>query len=399
MKWPCMNTLLITFFLLEIGSAHVPPPRDVILHCGNLVNKVAWSYDNPPTGLRFRVDIGRIFKSQGDMGPLWVDPPDLQADVSFLSDQREDYFLAVTAVLGKEESEAAPADGISFSYYLDSPAAQKCSLDFPPVTVLDQHDNTVLISFQHPWLTYEHALLTSLQAGDKRKRRHVQPDNPLPVFKYDVTIDKKPFADLRCTEDVCERNLPVDASQQEHCATIKGELERIAVLGTHDYCAQPMQENKHIITGVVVSLLVLAAVLTVLLMICWKKTKASSKLPSSLRFNGFVDETPVASMPVSDSSARLIVEKPVSPGESEQSGEPQVHEESEQSDELQPHEEPELSGEDAAGDMEDKEHQAYMGGEQIDEDDDMETSNDNAYERRQVIVKMSSDEDIEGYRG
>ncbi|XP_061140881.1 uncharacterized protein LOC133158062 isoform X1 [Syngnathus typhle] len=393
MKWPCLNTLLVTFFLLGIGSAHVAPPSDVILHCSSLVNKVAWSYDNPPTGLRFRVDIGRFYKSPGNIGPLWVDPPDLQADVSFLSDQTEDYFLAVTAVLEKEESEAAPADGISFSYNLDSPAAQKCSLDLPPVTVLDQHDNTVLISFQHPWLTYEHALVTSLQAGDKRKRRHVQPDNPLPVFKYDVTIDKKPFADLRCTENVCEHNLPVDASEQKHCATIKGELERIGVLGTQDYCAQPMQENKNIITTVVASLLVLVAVLTVLLMICWKKTKASSNLPSSLRFNGFVDETPVASLSVSNSSVPLIVEeRPVLPGETEQSGEPQVHEESEQSDE------PELSGEDAAGDMEDEEHQAYMGGERIEEDEDMETSNDNGYEKHQVIVRVSSDEDIEGYR-
>lgn len=46
--------------------------------------------------------------------------------MSSLSDQSDDYFLAVTAVLGEEESEAAPADGITFSYYIDSPATQKC---------------------------------------------------------------------------------------------------------------------------------------------------------------------------------------------------------------------------------------------------------------------------------
>ncbi|NP_001347755.1 interferon gamma receptor 1-like precursor [Hippocampus comes] len=377
MAWTCLTPCLVTFFVLGIASAHVAPPSDVILHCGNLVNKVAWRYDNPPAGLRYRVDFGKVFNSQGDVGPLWVYPPDLQADLSFLSDQREDYFLAVTAVLGEEESEAAPADGITFSYYRDSPATQKCSLDLPPATVSDQQDNSVLISFQHPWLKYWHG----------RKRRHEKLDNPLPVFKYDVILDKKQFADLRCTEKTCERTLPVDAGQEKHCAAIRGELESISVHGTQDYCALPVQGNKHVIIAVVVSLLVLAVVSTVLLLVCLKKTKSSSNLPPSLRFERTIEEArPDTSLPVSNSSAPLMVvgTSPVSTDDSEPLREP----------------EPSVGGDaDDAGDTVEEVQQGYMGGEQMQEDEDTATSEENAYERRQVIVSLSPDEDVEGYRG
>ncbi|XP_051935735.1 uncharacterized protein LOC127610048 [Hippocampus zosterae] len=384
MAWTCLTPCLVTFFVLGIASAHVAPPSDVILYCGNLVTKVAWRYDNPPAGLRYRVDIGKVFNSQGDVGPLWVYPPDLQADLSFLSDQTEDYFLAVTAVLGEEESEAAPGDGITFSYYMDSPATQKCSLDLPPATVSDQQDNSVLISFQHPWLKY----------WQGRMWRHEKLDNPLPVFKYDVTLDKKQFADLRCAEKTCEHTLPVDAGQAKHCATIRGELERVSVHGTQDYCALPVQDNKHIIIAVVVSLLVLAVVSIILLLVFLKKTKSSSDLPPSLaskRFNRIVEEErPDVSLPVSDSSTPLVMVEgttAVSPIDSEALGEPEPSERGDASD-----------ASDVSYAAEEEQRQAYMGGEQMQEDEDTATSEVHAYERRQIFVGLSPGETIEGYR-
>lgn len=59
---------------------------------------------------------------------LWVDSPRLQADVSFLSDPNNDYFLQVTAVVGQNESQSVPEDGVTFSYFKDSMVNQKCKL-------------------------------------------------------------------------------------------------------------------------------------------------------------------------------------------------------------------------------------------------------------------------------
>lgn len=57
---------------------------------------------------------------------LSVHPPTLQADVSFLSDPSNAYHLTVTAVIGQNESQPAPPGGITFSYFMNSQAKQKC---------------------------------------------------------------------------------------------------------------------------------------------------------------------------------------------------------------------------------------------------------------------------------
>lgn len=61
---------------------------------------------------------------------LWVDPPALQANVSSLSDPNDDYSLDVTAVVGANESDNAPPNGIAFSYFMSSPAELKCESCF-----------------------------------------------------------------------------------------------------------------------------------------------------------------------------------------------------------------------------------------------------------------------------
>lgn len=57
---------------------------------------------------------------------LSVDPPAQQVDLSFLSDPNNEFFLQVTAVIGEDESEFVPHDGITFSYFKDSLVKQKC---------------------------------------------------------------------------------------------------------------------------------------------------------------------------------------------------------------------------------------------------------------------------------
>ncbi|XP_061767635.1 interferon gamma receptor 1-like [Nerophis ophidion] len=360
-------SLLGVFFVLASSPAHVAPPSNVTLHCGNLRNKVVWNYDSMPPGLRFRVNIGQYSDVHGAIDPLWVDPPHLQTDVSFLSDPNDDYFLTVTAVLGENQSEPAPADGIVFSYYRNSQASQICALDLPPVTLLEQQDHSVLLSFQHPWLLYHQKL--SSYSGRRKKKRHDQPDHLLPVFKYDVTIDKKQFADESCSERVCEKVLPVDPNQEKHCVSISGELEKIKVKGPQDYCALPVKGHKVVVVSVLVSLLVLAGVALVFVMCCRRRTKASSSPPSSLDVHHSPNTctlTPVqetAHVPEAVSSQQD--HQPLSNPSGEPDGDMQEQEEEEQVQE-----------------EEEEEEEGYIGGENLEED---LLESVNSYERRCAV--------------
>lgn len=61
---------------------------------------------------------------------MWSDPPDLQVDLSAFSDPDDYYYLTVTAVIGQNESESAPADGFTYSYYMDAATNQICAFRF-----------------------------------------------------------------------------------------------------------------------------------------------------------------------------------------------------------------------------------------------------------------------------
>ncbi|XP_077468792.1 uncharacterized protein LOC144084339 isoform X2 [Stigmatopora argus] len=372
MERTCGNLPLVLTFVLAITSARVAPPYNVILHCGNLINQLTWDYDRPPAGLHFRVDVDRFYSSR-KIPPLQVDLPELQANVSFLSEWMDDYNLYVTAVLGNNEtSEAAPADGVSFSYDVDSSASQICSLDLPPVTVLEQEEHFLLLSFQHPWLVYQHGL----PSRSRKKRNEQLDDETLPVFVYDVTLDKKEFADLRCTDEVCRHKLPVAAGPRPRCVAIKGELERIGVYGTRDYCARPAPQNRDVIIPMAVSSLLLAAVFAVLVMICWKRARpSSSELPASLRFDTGKEEMspqPQVVPSPDDSTLQLLVETP-----SESEARREVDE----------------PADDGADEEEDRDAD---GGEMEAVDEDV--SDHRAYERRDTVERLSLDENVEGYR-
>lgn len=264
---------------LHVAAAQVLPPTDVDLHCRNLQNRVVWRYGHAPAGLRFRID---ILELSGTSQPLWVDPPTLQADVSFLSDPTNDYYLTVTAVMGSNESDPAPSEGILFSYYSQSQATKKCSMDLPPVNVSLLSDGSVEMAFEHPWLTYQQLMPASMK---QRSRRLIEED--LPIFKYTVdVINQMPHHD-ECVEEVCQQKFAAPSELQKICLSVTGELEKIYVVGTQEYCAKKMSaiNSVAVVCGVLIPLVLLLAVL-VLCMVVRKKTTPSSPSPNATTFSG-----------------------------------------------------------------------------------------------------------------
>lgn len=63
---------------------------------------------------------------------MWVDYPELQCDLSSFSQPDNEYMVNVTAVVGLEESPAAPPDGLVFSYYQNSVDTLKCECSKRP---------------------------------------------------------------------------------------------------------------------------------------------------------------------------------------------------------------------------------------------------------------------------
>lgn len=129
------------------------PPTNVTLHCHNLHDHLQWSYEPLMPGLRFRVEIRSVHRcfllpltqypnscssllllwnwcisfvlfTSSTPKEMWVDPPALHANISFLTDPMDDNMLTVTAVIGQNKSK--PAGGTTFSYSKVSLVKQKC---------------------------------------------------------------------------------------------------------------------------------------------------------------------------------------------------------------------------------------------------------------------------------
>nr|NP_001348130.1 interferon gamma receptor 1-like precursor [Monopterus albus] len=280
------HPVFLVLVWLQAVLCHVEPPTNVTLHCRSKHNLLTWSYDQLMPGLRFKVFIGSTSGLNGHPSELWVDPPALQADVSFLSKSDNDYYLEVFAVVGKNESEPSPQDGISFSYFKDSLSAQKCFVDLPPVNVTAPTNKTVKFSFMHPSL-YLHMLKASPTAKPKKKRYDSLKN--LPAFDYDVVIiNERHHYGFSCEESVCEKMLPVVAPQEQYCLEIKGELEKMLVKGTQKYCAKQYEEipslsNNIVIIVVIVTIVVVLIVLAlVLAMLYIKKTRPKTSLPRNI---------------------------------------------------------------------------------------------------------------------
>lgn len=409
MSWATLHPVLLFLCSVHAAVAQVEPPANVTLHCHNLHNVLKWSYGQLPPGIKFRIDIGATIDLNGSPDVLWVSPPaELQANVSFLSDPDNDYYIAVTAVIGQNESHEAPHDGISFSYFKDAPVVQKCFVDFPTVHLTAQKNDSVQVRFTHPWLVYHQRLPN--RKSRKKKSHDAQNSLELPVFSYDVKIINQKnghhnFVES-CKESVCETVLQVDPAQEKHCLRIKGDLLKILVRGTQEYCVLPYEDSspsssssyliQYCIVGV---LLAFSAAAFVIYMVYRKLTTPSSSLPDSMKITSklkqwtspqetcFVPEVG----PVSPTPLLSTEEKDFTPT-------------------VTPSTVPDLrlrlgvttEDEGVSVDVEEKndEGPGYMKGRHLDEDDELHSSEvPSGYEKRPVLVKLAPDELAEGYRG
>lgn len=273
MDLPTFHPVILFLALVQVVLALVEPPANVTLECHNMHNVLRWDYGQLVPGLRFRVNIRSIGRPPNER---WVEPPAKQADVSFLSDPSDEYIISVTAVIGQNESNSAPPDAIEFSYFQDALSERKCSLDLPSVNVTTLHDGKILVRFVHPWLLYKIKMLS------KKKSKK------LPVFRYMVeVVHQKTHTDpTDCEESVCEENVIVAASQEKHCVTVEGELEKMLVKTLRPVCAAPYEEppNYLVHVWVVSVLLISSAVAFVLFMVYRKKTNAATSIPKFFKF-------------------------------------------------------------------------------------------------------------------
>ncbi|XP_037638163.1 interferon gamma receptor 1-like [Sebastes umbrosus] len=407
MSWATLHPVLLFLCSVHAAMAHVEPPANVTLHCRNLHNVLKWSYGQLPPGIKFRIDIGATVDLNGSPDVLWVSPPaELQANVSFLSDPETDYYIAVTAVIGQNESHVAPHDGISFSYYKDSPADQKCFVDFPTVHLTAQKNNTVLVRFTHPWLVYHQRFPNR---KPRKKKSHDAKNSPkLPGFSYDVEIitqkERHHNSVESCEDSVCENELQVDPAQEKHCLRIKGDLLKILVRGTQEYCVLPYEESsssyliQYCIVGI---LLAFSAAAFVIYMGYRKLTTPSSSLPDSMKITSKLKQLTLGNPqetcfvpevgPVSPTPLLSTEEKDFTPT-------------------VTPSTVPDLrlrlgvttEDEGMSVDVEEKndEGPGYMKGRHLDEDDELHSSEvPSGYEKRPVLVELAPDELAEGYRG
>lgn len=399
--------VFLSLVLLQVVAAHVEPPNDVILHCHNLHNVVKWNYGQSLPDLKFRVDIGTVSRPPSE---LWVHGSKLEADVSFLSDPSDDYYLTVTAVIGQNESDPAPQEGIFFSYFMDSPSHQKCVVDFPPVNVTAQQDGSVLFNFMHPWLLYHQRMPGSRDANRRKKKSHAEIINRLPEFTYDVeTVSQREHHErFSCEQSVCEGKLLADPAQEKHCLKVRGEMQKILFQATQQYCALPLEttpadRNDYIyIIIIVVVALALIAVFFIFFMVYKKKTKPSSSFPNSMTFTSRlrqwtlgVPRDPVSVPEVEPTSPTYLLS---TTEDNEDTGCTPVISSTETDFRL-PIGVP-ADDEGVCDDVEvsDGEGRGYMPGNLDEDETQVFNGAPSDYEKRPVFVELAPDEQAEGYR-
>ncbi|XP_068597403.1 interferon gamma receptor 1-like [Brachionichthys hirsutus] len=368
--------LFLACFQAAALAAYVEPPTNVTLHCRNMNNTLQWSYSHFQPGLKFKVDISAL---SGTFDDILVEPPALHADVSFLSDPNNDYYITVSAVIGQNKSEESPSQGIIFSYFKDSQADQKCFVDLPSINVTAQMDGEVFFHFRHPWLFYNHNWLSGQNRRPRKKSLDAQIRKPLPEFKYDVVIvnQETPPQRFSCEKRICEGKLVADPGQTQHCLKVKGEMQKMAVKATQEYCAATAQEsthgpNKSIYVPIVLAFLLTFGVLALVVFIVYKKkTTPSTPSPRSTTFTSRLRQLTFGA--VGDAVLVPVLVPVVEPNST-----PLVSPVEEESTEYPP---ARLSSTEA--DLS-----------SIDEDEPQNSG----YEKRLVLVQLSPDEETEGYR-
>ncbi|TKS85807.1 hypothetical protein D9C73_019535 [Collichthys lucidus] len=290
--WSDVNFDYLLFDICVCVST-VDPPTSVTLDCHNLVHVVKWNYTEFSPGLQFEIFIG----SQHSGTKLnMVDSPNLQTNFSLDTDPADTYGLEVSAVIGPNKSEEAPPKGLQFSYNKNSPASKKCFMDLPAVNVTLTHDGFAQFSFMHPWLLY----------GDKipvpkptKKKRHNARTEVIPEFSYEVVVVSKGTSEtFDCNERECEDEILVDPQEEKLCLKISGDMARMAVRGTQEYCAMPAtalpaEDDYTYVIYIVVPLVVLIASAFILFLVYKKVTRPSSSLPAAMTFKDHLWRTVV----------------------------------------------------------------------------------------------------------
>ncbi|NP_001347764.1 interferon gamma receptor 1-like isoform X1 [Stegastes partitus] len=374
---------------ITVAAGLVEPPANVTLYCHNLTNKLMWDYNQLTPGLKFHVHIQPY---DGDAQELWVEPPDLQADLSFLPSETAEFFLTVSAVMGENRSSPSPEDGIVLTYSTVSLVQHDCYLDLPPVNVTIQPHDQVHVSFEHPWLFYK-------PKRRNRKSHDAQISERLPNFSYEIMLmDQGKWSHhSSCKDSVCESKLPVHVAKKTHCLKINGELKRMHVKSKQEYCTSTLEETPfHYYIYIIVAVVVLIALAAIFSMVYRKKTRPTLSLPSAMTFGDkMINSTNRTMGPVQE---QVDPCEPSSPT-------PLLPDLKEDEKEFPPARDYDLRlpigvsplDEGVPDDREtgepNVEGSEYMQG------NNLEDGSDTGYEKRPVFVNLAPDETAEGYRG
>lgn len=254
------------------------PPTNVSLHCHNMQNTLSWTYGDSAPGLRFKV---AVFATNSNSSTHWVDWPKMSVDLSKYSDPEDNYAVFVSAEMGNVSSDEVPEEGIEYSYFKDSPATIKCSLDLPAVKVTTLEENHIQFSFTHPGLKY-------LTHRRSRRKKSSDSQDGLDLFEYDIKAvnqESRKYVSKSdsCAEEECQGTIHVDDGEKSHCLTISGELRKMSVQATQEYCSVPRTPDgiNPLAYVIPIVLLVVGGVLIVIMVVI-RKTSASSQSSSAL---------------------------------------------------------------------------------------------------------------------
>lgn len=251
------------------GATTVLPPTNMSFRCHNMQNSLSWAHDEPVPGLKFKVSIYSKLRAHGEHLVTW---PEMSFDLSNYSAPEDDYAIQVSAVLGDDTSINVPEDGIVYSYFMDSPSPIKCGLDLPAVELTTLEENRIHFSFTHPGLIY----LPHSQDG-------------LSVFDYNIQAinqeSRKYEHTYSCTEAHCQGTIHVDDGKKSFCLNISGEMKKMSVQATQEYCSVPWKmAGINPLAYVIPIVLLLVGGILIAIMVFIKKTRDFSPGPAALIF-------------------------------------------------------------------------------------------------------------------
>ncbi|CAJ1052838.1 interferon gamma receptor 1 [Xyrichtys novacula] len=204
-----LDGALGALLLLLISGASVGtllPPTDVTVSCDNLNVTARWKYREQHPNTRFRVHIlsdNGTFETTDqhfDLSPfVW------KSEESYM----QVYYITVTAILGRNQSEPAESNTLTFNDLRLSHL--KCMLAFPPVEVKKDGSDGAMVTFRNPFHYYK-----DLQRATKSKSAY---------FKFTVTTANDKSFESNCLVDQenCTEKISFTEGEDQ-CVTLRGKL-------------------------------------------------------------------------------------------------------------------------------------------------------------------------------